>query len=38
MIVLDANVMSELMRREPDPRVMAWIAEQAMAGVCTTTR
>ena len=25
------------MRREPDPRVMAWIAEQPMAGVFTTT-
>jgi len=37
MIVLDTNVISELMRREPDPRVMAWIAEQPMAGVFTTT-
>src|SRR3546814_10849547 len=37
MIVLDTNAISELMRREPDPRVMAWIAEQPMAGVFTTT-
>lgn len=37
MIVLDTNVISELMRREPDPRVMAWMAEQPMAGVFTTT-
>ena len=37
MIILDTNVISELMRREPDPRVMAWIAEQPMAGVFTTT-
>ncbi len=37
MIVLDTNVISELMRREPDPAVMAWIAEQPMAGVFTTT-
>lgn len=37
MIVLDTNVVSELMRREPDPRVMTWIARQPMAGVFTTT-
>lgn len=37
MIVLDTNVVSELMRREPNPRVMAWIGEQPMAGVFTTT-
>lgn len=36
MIVLDTNVVSELMRREPEPRVMAWIAEQPTAGVFTT--
>jgi len=35
MIVLDTHVVSELMRR--DPRVMAWIAEQPMAGVMFTT-
>jgi predicted nucleic acid-binding protein len=37
MIVLDTNVISELMRHEPDARVMAWIAEQPMAGIFTTT-
>lgn len=37
MIVLDTNVISELMRREPDERVMAWIGEQPIAGVFTTT-
>ena len=37
MIVLDTNIISELMRREPDGRVMAWIGEQPMAGVFTTT-
>src|SRR3546814_16316868 len=37
MIVLDTNVISELMRREPDPRVVEWMAEQPMAGVFTTT-
>ena len=37
MIVLDTNVISELMRREPDAAVMAWLGEQPMAGVFTTT-
>lgn len=37
MIVLDTNVVSELMRREPDARVMAWVGEQPMAGLFTTT-
>jgi len=37
MIVLDTSVISELMRREPNPRVMAWMADQPMAGVFTTT-
>jgi predicted nucleic acid-binding protein len=37
MIVLDTNVISELMRREPEPKVMAWLADQPMAGVFTTT-
>jgi hypothetical protein len=36
MIVL-TNVISELMRREPAPGVMTWIAEQPMAGLFTTT-
>ena len=37
MIVLDTNVISELMRRQPDARVLAWIGEQPIAGVFTTT-
>ena len=37
MIVLDTSVISELMRREPNARVMAWMADQPMAGVFTTT-
>ena len=37
MIVLDTNVISELMRREPDARVMAWMVDQPTAGVFTTT-
>ncbi len=37
MIVLDTNVLSELMRREPDARVMAWLGDQPIAGVFTTT-
>ena len=37
MIVLDTNVISELMRRLPDPRVMTWIADQQTAGLFTTT-
>lgn len=37
MIVLDTNVISELMRREPDATLMTWLGEQPMAGVFTTT-
>ena len=37
MIVLDTNVISELMRAAPDARVLAWIADQPMAGLFTTT-
>lgn len=37
MIILDTNVISELMRRDPDAAVMAWVGEQPMAGVFTTT-
>lgn len=36
MIVIDTNVLSELMRPSPDPRVVAWIA-QVMPGEATTT-
>jgi hypothetical protein len=37
MIVLDTNVISEMMRPKPDAAVMAWLGEQPMAGVFTTT-
>ena len=37
MIVLDTNVVSELLRRRPDPKVVAWIGQQPMAGIFTTT-
>lgn len=36
MIVLDTNVISELMRIRPEPAVMAWIADQPLAGIFTT--
>lgn len=37
MIVLDTNVISELMRAEPNARVLAWLVRQPMAGLFTTT-
>ena len=37
MIVLDTNVISELMRGTPDVGVMAWLADQSIASVFTTT-
>jgi toxin FitB len=37
MIVLDTNVLSELMRPEPSPRVTAWVAEQAATELFTTS-
>ncbi|KQQ39157.1 plasmid stabilization protein [Methylobacterium sp. Leaf125] len=37
MIILDTNVISELMRAAPDPRVLAWLVRQPMAGLFTTT-
>jgi len=36
VIVLDTNVISELMRAVPDPRVWAWVAAQPRALLCTT--
>jgi len=36
VIVLDTNVISELMRAEPDARVLAWVAAQPRALLCTT--
>ncbi|MBB2156603.1 type II toxin-antitoxin system VapC family toxin [Gluconacetobacter diazotrophicus] len=37
MIVLDTNVLSELMRAEPDPAVMAWMSRQPVPALFTTT-
>ena len=37
MIVLDTDVISELMRAAPDPRVLAWLMRQPIAGLFTTT-
>lgn len=36
MIVLDTNVLSELMRPKPSPRVVAWVAQQSVADLFTT--
>ncbi len=33
MILLDTNVISELMRPKPDPRVATWLAGQPTADV-----
>lgn len=37
MIILDTNVLSELMRREPSEAVVGWIDRQPMSGLFTTT-
>ena len=37
MIVLDTNVISETMRNQPDPAVLAWLDERAPAGLFATT-
>ncbi len=36
MIVLDTNVLSALMRQEPDAKVIAWLDKQARTSVWTT--
>lgn len=36
MIVLDTNVLSALMRREPDPAVVAWLDRQPSESLWTT--
>lgn len=36
MIILDTNVISELMLRQPDPRVPAWLASRPAQSVFTT--
>ena len=37
MIVLDTNVLSEVLRPQPEERVLAWLAGQWRAAVFTTT-
>jgi len=37
MIILDTNVLSELMRSEPSPSVLAWVARQPAMELCTTS-
>jgi predicted nucleic acid-binding protein len=37
MIILDTNVLSELMRSEPSPSVLAWVARQPATELCTTS-
>jgi predicted nucleic acid-binding protein len=37
MIVLDTNVLSEMLRPVPEPRVVEWLSEQPRASVFTTT-
>lgn len=36
MIILDTNVVSEIIRREPDPAVIRWVAAQSPVTVFTT--
>lgn len=37
MIVLDTNVLSEMLRPNPEPRVREWLSDQPRASVFTTT-
>lgn len=37
MIVLDTNVLSEVLRPTPEPRVLSWMADQPRASLFTTT-
>ncbi len=37
MIILDTNVLSELMRPKPSPRVLTWVARQPETELFTTT-
>ncbi|QND51555.1 type II toxin-antitoxin system VapC family toxin [Phyllobacterium sp. 628] len=37
MIILDTNVISEMMKPEPDMRVAQWLAEQPVVSLFTTT-
>lgn len=37
MIILDTNIISEMMKREPDARVVQWLGEQPVASLFITT-
>ena len=37
MIVLDTNVISELMRASPEPRVLRWLETQPLEALATTS-
>src|SRR5271154_57861 len=37
MIILDTNVLSELMKPTPSPRVVAWVAKQSATELFTTS-
>ncbi len=37
MIVLDTNIISELMRPQPNPAVVAWVAAQPRSSLYTTS-
>ena len=37
MIILDTNVLSELMRPKPSPRVVTWVAKQPATKIFTTS-
>lgn len=37
MIILDTNVVSEIMRKKPDPRIAQWLDRQPRASVWTTS-
>src|ERR1700692_691057 len=37
MIILDTNVLSELMLRAPDERVLAWLDQQPRSSIWTTS-
>lgn len=37
MIILDTNVLSEILRPAPEPRVLDWLSTQPRASVFTTT-
>jgi toxin FitB len=37
MIVLDTNVLSEVLRANPEPRVLEWLNDQPRTSVFTTT-